>query len=55
VLALADLDASGKDEVVVGLGGVWPNTLGLWQYANDSAWSLLHVASPEVVVPGRFH
>jgi hypothetical protein len=46
-----DLDGSGRDEVVIDFGATW----GLWQYANDSAWSQLHPLSPEGIVAGRFH
>ena len=50
-LLTADLDGSGRDEVVIDFGPTW----GLWQYANDSGWTQLHPISPEDLVTGRFH
>ena len=50
-LLLADLDGTGKDEVIVDFGP----TYGLWQYVNDSAWSQLNAISPAGLAAGRFY
>jgi hypothetical protein len=50
-IVLGDRDASGRDEIVVDFGSAW----GLWQYANDASWSLLHAVSPESLAAGRLH
>jgi hypothetical protein len=50
-LLLADLDGTGKDEVIVDFGPAY----GLWQYANDAAWSQLHGFSAAGVTGGRFY
>jgi hypothetical protein len=48
---LADRDPNGQDEIVIDFGA----TCGLWQYANDSAWTQLHPISPDGTASGVFH
>lgn len=47
---LADRDRNGQDEVIVNFG-----PKGLWQFTNNSVWTLLNPVGPASLVSGNLH
>ena len=48
-MVTGDLDGNGQDELIVDFGAPY----GLYIFANNTSWALLHPLSPEAVTLGR--
>ena len=47
-LAAGDMDGNGKDELIVDFGAPY----GLYIFANNTSWALLHPLSTEALIVG---